>query len=350
MASLRTHPSSPVPSTEWLLDPVSEAQPTGHNLEYESEFAELELAARGKPARQMGEAVAPGEPANFVRVIELASGLLQRSKDLRIAVQLARGLLETEGFAGLADGLYVTRGLLERYWDALYPELDPDEQDAMMRRAALSALGAPEWITAVRCAPLLGTARFGAISLRDVTIATGELHQPPRHTELDADVIAGSFRAAPASELQTLVDQVEVAREHLKAIDAALASSSGSGTDLRNLDRVLHQVSMYVRPFLERSAASTMAPVSEAREMTTAVAPAVQGSIQRRQDVIHWLDRICAYYAQHEPSSPLPLLLQRCRRLVSSSFLEIVRDLAPEALSQIRTITGKTEEARGDEA
>ena len=41
---------------------------------------------------------------------------------------------------------------------------------------------------------------------------------------------------------------------------------------------------------------------------------------------------------------PLPLLLQRCRRLVASSFLEIVRELAPDALSQIRVLTGNKED------
>ena len=76
-------------SVERLLDPVSESKPTGDNLEYQPEFAELERAAQGKPARQMGSAVAPGEPPNFARVAELAAHLLQRSKDLRIAVQRA---------------------------------------------------------------------------------------------------------------------------------------------------------------------------------------------------------------------------------------------------------------------
>jgi type VI secretion system protein ImpA len=189
-------------SVELLLEPVSESKPTGDNLEYRPEFAELERAVQGKPARQMGSAVAPGEPPNFTRVVELATDLLQRSKDLRIAVQLVRALLETEGFAGLSEGLRLTRGLLERYWGALYPELDPDDQDAMMRRAALSALSAPELVSAVRAAPLLESPRFGAISLRDVAIASGELQQTPRHSELDADVITACFRAAPPGCLE----------------------------------------------------------------------------------------------------------------------------------------------------
>ena len=359
-------------SVEQLLDPVSESKPTGENLEYQPEFAELERAAQGKPARQMGSAVAPGEPPNFARVVELAARLLQRSKDLRIAVQLARALLETQGFAGLAEGLRLTRGLLERYWDALYPELDPDDQDAMMRRAALSALSAPEWVTAVRSAPLLESPRFGAISLRDVAIASGELQQPPRHSELDVDVITGCFRAVSPGTLQALLEQVDAARSHVKAIDVALAASPGASTaDFGGLDRVLYQAGALVRAHLEHhllaaaparegdpvegdavasadmafadtAPADTVPPISGPREVV--VAPGMSGAIRGREDVVHALDRICEYYAQYEPSSPLPLILQRCRRLVSSSFLEIVRDLAPDALAQVQAITGKTED------
>jgi type VI secretion system protein ImpA len=56
------------------------------------------------------------------------------------------------------------------------------------------------------------------------------------------------------------------------------------------------------------------------------------------------LDRICQYYAEYEPSSPLPLMLQRCRRLVTASFLEIIQDVIPEAMSQAESIGGRRAE------
>jgi type VI secretion system protein ImpA len=68
------------------------------------------------------------------------------------------------------------------------------------------------------------------------------------------------------------------------------------------------------------------------------------GEISSRDDVLKMLDKICAYYARHEPSSPLPLLLKRCRRLVPMSFKEIVGDLAPDALAKVELITGKTDD------
>ena len=350
-----------VPRMERLLLPVSESKPTGDNLEYHPDFAELERAARGKPSRQMGSAVAPGEAPNYARVSELASSMLGRSKDLRIAVQLVRAWLEAEGYAGLAAGLRLVRGLLERYGEALYPELDPDDRDATARRAALSALSTPEWLAALRAAPLIESPRFGPISLRDVAIAMGELAQPPSNPELDQDRIAHAFRGAPAGALEGLLEQAQAARAQLQSIEALLASSPGlPALGFPALERALHQASVLVRPYLEeraeaRAAASARlepaaeAPPTETRDPAARVDPAIEraalsGAIRGRADVVHWLDQICAYYAQHEPSSPLPLFLQRCRRLVASSFLEIVRELAPDALSQIRVLTGNKED------
>ena len=65
--------------------------------------------------------------------------------------------------------------------------------------------------------------------------------------------------------------------------------------------------------------------------------------INSREDVIRVLDKICQYYQRFEPSSPIPMLLQRSKRLVSADFMDIVRDLAPDALAQVENLRGKTE-------
>lgn len=70
-------------------------------------------------------------------------------------------------------------------------------------------------------------------------------------------------------------------------------------------------------------------------------APAsVPGTIQSREDVVRALDRICEFYARTEPSSPVPMLLQRARRLVDKSFLEVLRDLVPDGLNQAMIFQG----------
>jgi type VI secretion system protein ImpA len=62
--------------------------------------------------------------------------------------------------------------------------------------------------------------------------------------------------------------------------------------------------------------------------------------IRSRDEVIRALDKICEYYQRSEPSSPLPLMLERAKRLVPLGFLELIRDLAPDAVAQAEALRG----------
>jgi type VI secretion system protein ImpA len=63
--------------------------------------------------------------------------------------------------------------------------------------------------------------------------------------------------------------------------------------------------------------------------------------------VIDALDKVIRYYQAEEPSSPVPLLLMRAKRLVSLGFMDILRDLAPDALAQAANVTGVSADQDG---
>jgi len=73
----------------------------------------------------------------------------------------------------------------------------------------------------------------------------------------------------------------------------------------------------------------------------------VSGPIRSRQDVVKLLDQICAYYQRNEPSSPVPLLLGRAKRKATMTFVDIVKDMAPDALSHIEVIGGRSDSGEG---
>jgi hypothetical protein len=80
-----------------------------------------------------------------------------------------------------------------------------------------------------------------------------------------------------------------------------------------------------------------------ARRLETPAAGGVSNgamTIANADDVVNCLDLICKYYAQAEPSSPVPILLQRARGLVRKSFFQVIDDLAPEAAAQLRSLAG----------
>jgi hypothetical protein len=50
-------------------------------------------------------------------------------------------------------------------------------------------------------------------------------------------------------------------------------------------------------------------------------------SVQNRDDVNSAIELICEYYSKHEPSSPVPLFMQRAQKFVKSDFRTIVDEL-----------------------
>ena len=48
---------------ERLLEPISEDQPCGPDLEYDAEFGEMDRAAQPKPEQQFGDTLVAAEPA-----------------------------------------------------------------------------------------------------------------------------------------------------------------------------------------------------------------------------------------------------------------------------------------------
>jgi type VI secretion system protein ImpA len=78
----------------------------------------------------------------------------------------------------------------------------------------------------------------------------------------------------------------------------------------------------------------------ESQSSTVGVSPR-DWQIASRDDVTSALDRLCGYFAQYEPSSPIPLLLARAKRLVPMTFLEILQELGPDVLTQAQRLQGE---------
>lgn len=349
-----------------LLTPVSEAAPSGENLEYQPEFAALEEAALGKPERQMGSQTIAGEPPNFGVLFKRSIELLQRSKDLRIAAHLTRACVDQQGFVGLHQGLALLHRLLANYWPTVHPQLDPDDgNDPTMRVSALSALAAPDLLAALRAAPLFSTQVAGPISLRHFAIASGEVPQSSDGPKIDNNLLEAGFREVPLPVLQSVAGALQGARDELKGLGEAFQKGSGGipGPDFSSLDRVVYQAQNALKPRLA-ARASEAAPAAAAGAPAAAAAngggngasgdhavaaapapaPGITGAVRNRDDVVMLLDKIIGYYERNEPSSPLPLLLQRCRKLAALSFLDIVKDMAPAALQQVELIGGIVKE------
>jgi type VI secretion system protein ImpA len=330
---------------EQLLQPISDDKPCGDDLEYDPGFIEMNAAAEGKPAQQMGDEVIEGQDPDWGAVRGKAIDLLGRTKDLRIGVLLTEALVRTEGMPGLDSGLTLVNGLVERHWQAVHPQLDPDDwNDPTMRMNILATIVGDGFLRAVREAVLVESRALGRFSLKDIEMATGELPAPEGVEPPTTATIDGAFLDCELEALQATADSVSASIGHVKTLDSVLTDQVGVGVapDVSALPKLLESVREVLAEQLARRGVGE-APAAEAPAGAAAPAP-IAGEVNSREDVIRVLDKACDYFARHEPSSPVPFLLQRAKRLVSKDFMDIMKDIAPDGVHQAESVTGVKQE------
>jgi len=327
-----------------LLAPIAADAPGGESLEYDPAFTDMEREAQGKAEQQIGDEIRPGQDPDWNKVRDAAIELFSRTKDLRVGTYLTRALLHTDGLAGLHDGLAVMRGLIESFWNDVYPQLDADDNNNPTERVnILSALSHPETtLRYVREAPLVSSRTFGKISLRDIEIATGQAVPTGSDVEvLEESTIDAAFMEAGGDELGATIALVGKSIEHAQAIDSGVTERVGTAdaVDLSALPSLLKTITQVLAKHVDVPGALLDAGAEGASAGGDGSASASLG-IRSRDDVVRVLDLACEYYRRNEPSSPVPLLLKRAKRLISKDFSEIVEDLTPAGMQELKTITG----------
>ena len=347
-------------SPDQLLLPISPQNECGDDISYDPAFLDLETAIFGKPETQFSQA----EPPDWKSISRSAQELLGRSKHLRVAMALTAALVRTDGFCGFRDGLTLLHGLVERYWEPLYPRLDPeDNNDPTERINILSALAAPigingdpyGFINALRDAPLAQSVQLGRFSLNQIAatqapppapVNEGDSSQQPVSQAPSMQLIDAAFQDTNPEALQAAYDEVFESLNLVKALSERLGEKVGLGS-VPVFDELNSSLREILRTLQSKvPAGSELAPEAGAPSdsadgaSTPAGLRGAPGAINSREDVVRTLNAICAYYQQREPSSPVPLLLERAKRLATMNFLAAIEDLNPEALVEIYRIAG----------
>ena len=222
---------------ERLLAEISPEAPCGEDLSYDPALMELERVAQGTPEQQVGDTIVPAEEPNWRDVRNKALELSARTRSLTVLKYLVVSALETEGLSGLADSLAVLRGSLERYWDTLWPQLDPDDAyDPLERMNIISFLSPPpgvygdpiQFLQRLAKAPLCKSKQLGSYSYRDIQIARGEITPSADGESANVSSIEAAFRDTATEDLDATAAAAQQAADHLAAIDAAITERVGA--------------------------------------------------------------------------------------------------------------------------
>ncbi|MET0065411.1 MAG: type VI secretion system protein TssA [Candidatus Thiodiazotropha sp.] len=323
-----------------LLSSVSEEEPSGPDMEYDPLFGEMERAATAKEEQQYGDTIIPAEEPDWKELKKTSLKVLAQSKDLRAAIHLTRALIHTDGFPGIADGLSLIKGLLTTYWDSVHPRLDPDDNnDPTLRINTLINLCDPtDFLLAINRVPVVSSSVMGQFSYRDMQIADGMIERSESdNKELSGELIDAAFREAGDEQNQETLNLINAASQCVTEIESYLNEQVGmdQSPDLTALPNLLNQIAQETSRHSGVGVGSGET-AQDGQPQNAAGAAAMEappGTINSRDDVVRTLERISEYYAKHEPSSPVPLLLDRAKRLVKMDFHEIVEDLAPGGMS-----------------
>jgi type VI secretion system protein ImpA len=300
------------PDLESLLRPLNGEGPCGPDLRELADFETLRQAVA-----ELDRAGA-SERVNWAREQERLLRLAQFGRDLRVWVWLCRSLIVTDGLGGLVTGLELIATGLERFWDAL-PPFDEDESDPrerfMGRLGALAGLGASSY-----------------------QLSADELKQRRSTLHLldELDLLVG--RAEPGEATAALSGQGQAA---LARIEQLFRGRFGEGRDPQ-----LGFALLSGKLALLAHKPPAKEPTAAASGLAVPRPNVASGPIAGRDDVVQTLNLVLDYYTKNEPSSPVPLLVARAKKLVTLSFLEAMKELAPGGLKELQMVAGASEDGK----
>jgi len=319
----------------WLAEPVTAEDPCGPGLDGSPVLAELDAQ------RVFGLLTAPTVEPDWRTIQARSVSALRANRDFRALANLVAAQLHTGALVDALPLFGLIQTWLERYWDEVHPRLDGD---ALERRNVLNCFADRVAIVDVlRRMPLLLHAQLGAFSLRDIDIATGLQPNPdPDREPRSAQEVEAALASAERTSVIQLRNAAGAARAALLAAEEVMRTRAGDAA-IPQFDALVAQLGRIQKVLDVRTDEGTDDEGRATSPAADAMAPATAGpvgSIRSRHEAVRALEAVAEYFRRHEPSSPVPLIVERAKRVVAMDFLAVLAELAPDALEQARRATG----------
>ena len=288
--------------------------------------------------------------------------LRNHSKDLEVAAWYAEALIRLYGFSGLRDGFLLIGGLVEKYWDGLYPE--PDEDGLESKVAPLTGLNGDgadgTLLLPIRSAEITPVGDFGGFTFfqyqqaRDAEKIVDDDAKLARIEALGyslADFDQSVSIAAP-EWAQSLVETLDECLTTYKKLNESLRAHCGQdappSTSISSLlDEVLRTIRFIYKEKLE--SLNVVEDQSEPTENTEdAFVSASElagtgaghifavpgGAVTSREDALMLLERAAKYFRTYEPHTPLAPGLERLLSWGRMTVAELMSELLPDEHSR----------------
>lgn len=272
--------------------------------------------------------------------------LAKQTKDVRVYVFLAQAALQLKRLQGLAGVVQLIRVTLSEYWAETHPILDDAKDETPWRIMTLNELSGDSLISLLTATPIVEAKQAGSFTLRDIRLAKGEIQLVEGSEEIIPEVglIEAAFQECDQEVLQSSLSLVEQIQDDITQLQDQLVNSECSHAryDWDKLISDLKYISGVYAQYVTVETADEEIQNESVGEPGVADMEVIVKStgINNRTDVLGALEKICEYYAKYEPSSPVPILVERTKKLVTMDFMSIMKELSPDGVKQVELIAG----------
>ncbi len=311
----------------------------------EDDFIMLESIARiNQDSLVLG---ASDEGVDWRLMYSRCEDLVKQTKDVRVYVFLAQAALHLKKLAGFAASFQLITTTLTDHWDDTYPKLDDAKDETPWRIMTLNELSGEVFINLLSSMPVVESKLAGNFTLRDIKLAKGDIQLIEGSEEKIQEIglIGAAFKESSQDALVSalaLVNQIQDNIEHLQnQLSASDVSHSRYGWDKLKADlnylSILYSEHIVHDVVAEENLSVNDENNSDSKDMAVITK---NSGIENRSDVLEALSKITKYYSQYEPSSPVPILVERTKKLVTMDFMSIMKELSPDGVKQVELIAG----------
>jgi type VI secretion system protein ImpA len=329
-----------MPFPDDLLNPIEGPNPSGANLRYDAVYDKIKEARREEAQPPPGMTEQDRKVSDNVQVIKLTTDLLtNKTKDLQLAAWLTEALLKQKGFGGLKDGLSLCCGLVDKFWDTIYPEIE--DGDAESRGAPLGFVGTKLEIP-LKLVPVVEKVKYALLDQqqsREVGYedqAKGDDQKKRRAAlvkegKLTPEAFDKAFEETPKKFYAQSEKDLDACLENLTHLKKSCDEKFGDdgpafGPLQSSLDATRHLIHQLLQKKREKEpdpvevvAAAEGAPTAEGDgsaatgPVRTGVLISVEGSSEPadRMDAIRKVAEAAAFLRRREPQSPASYLMLR---------------------------------------
>jgi type VI secretion system ImpA family protein len=331
--------------------------PAGQNLEYDPLYVEMDALALEVPDSFMGDSKIEGRGPDWKKLSKNCLELWTKTRDLRVAVYLAisEAIAGGGGLAGLVAGLKLPVFLVKELWESFYPRLDPDDDDDPLERLNILSMLSPQsgaindpvmFIPRFRETRLVPSLNY---TLRDLLISLNAI-EVSDDKSINPRLLRAELMNVAVPEIEQQLALVKEGQALITELcDGMNSKMKGSYTlDMSALSHELDRLADFYKSHLESLGSVPEKAVEKSSDSVGQSAVSVPGEkvallsyhAATRAEALLLLKKGAEYFQSQEPNSPIPLLIDRAVRFAGMGFLELMADIAPDALSRGRDVLG----------